>query len=73
MSNFTFCTQNLVSDFESESESECESECETVERIVSSVLHNCQLGMTTHISLATLLLMCLHSWTLISVSTYEST
>ncbi len=30
MSNFTFCTQNLVSDFESESE----SECETVERIV---------------------------------------
>ena len=32
MSNFTFCTQNLVSDFESESESE--SECETVERIV---------------------------------------
>ena len=34
MSNFTFCTQNLVSDFESESESESESECETVERIV---------------------------------------
>ena len=36
MSNFTFCTQNLVSDFESESECECESECETVERIVRS-------------------------------------
>ena len=36
MSNFTFCTQNLVSDFESESESESESECETVERIVET-------------------------------------
>ena len=39
MSNFTFCTQNLVSDFESESESECESECETVERIVNFRQH----------------------------------
>ena len=32
ISDITFCTQNLVSDFESESESE--SECEMVERIV---------------------------------------